>query len=89
MKDEFVGIASHELRTPDQSILGFASLASSGQMEPKQACEGILIEAYKLQQLLNDLLDVSRIKSGSSLTFAMEKVRINEIILDIVNGVKA
>ena len=57
-------------------------------MEPKQACEGVLLEAYKLQQLINDLLDVSRIKSGSSLTFAMEKVRINEIILDIVNGVK-
>ena len=88
LKDEFVGIASHELRTPVQSILGFASLASSGQMEPKQACEGILIEACRLQQLINDLLDVSRIKSGSSLTFAMEKVRINEIILDIVNGVK-
>ena len=88
LKDEFVGIASHELRTPVQSILGFASLASSGQIEPKQACEGILLEAYKLQQLTNDLLDVSRIKSGSSLTFAMEKVRINEIILDIVNGVK-
>jgi len=34
------------------------------------------------------LLDVSRIKSGSSLTYAMEKVRINEIILDVVNGVK-
>ena len=31
LKDEFVGIASHELRTPVQSILGFASLASSGQ----------------------------------------------------------
>ena len=88
LKDEFVGIASHELRTPVQSILGFASLASSGQIEPKQACEGILLEAYKLQQLTNDLLDVSRIKSGSSLTFAMEKIRINEIILDIVNGVK-
>ena len=88
LKDEFVGIASHELRTPVQSILGFASLASSGQIEPKQACAGILLEAYKLQQLTNDLLDVSRIKSGSSLTFAMEKIRINEIILDIVNGVK-
>ena len=88
LKDEFVGIASHELRTPVQSILGFASLASSGQIEAKEACKGVLLEAYRLQQLTNDLLDVSRIKSGSSLTFAMEKVRINEITLDIVNGVK-
>jgi signal transduction histidine kinase len=88
LKDEFVGIASHELRTPVQSILGFASLASSGQIEAKEACKGVLLEACRLQQLTNDLLDVSRIKSGSSLTFAMEKVRINEIILDVVNRVK-
>jgi signal transduction histidine kinase len=88
LKDEFVGIASHELRTPVQSILGFASLANIGHIEAKEACKGVLLEAYRLQQLINDLLDVSRIKSGSSLTFAMEKVRINEIILDVVKGVK-
>jgi signal transduction histidine kinase len=88
LKDEFVGIASHELRTPVQSILGFASLASNGQIDTREACKGVLLEAYRLQQLTNDLLDVSRIESGSSLTFAMEKVRINEIILDVVNGVK-
>ena len=41
LKDEFVGIASHELRTPVQSILGFASLASSGQIEAKEACKGV------------------------------------------------
>ncbi|MDQ6866557.1 MAG: HAMP domain-containing histidine kinase, partial [Thermoproteota archaeon] len=70
LKDEFVGIASHELRTPVQSILGFASLAKIGQIEAKEACKGVLLEAYRLQQLTNDLLDVSRIKSGSSLTFA-------------------
>jgi signal transduction histidine kinase len=88
LKDEFVGIASHELRTPVQSILGFASLANNGQIEAKEACKGVLLEAYRLQQLTNDLLDVTRIKSGSSLTFAMEKVRVNEIILDVVNLVK-
>jgi signal transduction histidine kinase len=88
LKDEFVGIASHELRTPVQSILGFASLANNGQIEPKEAYKGVLLEAYRLQQLTNDLLDVSRIESGISLTYAMETVRINEIILDVVNGVK-
>jgi len=46
------------------------------------------LEAYRLQQLTSDLLDVSRIESGISLTYAMETVRINEIILDVVNGVK-
>src|SRR6266487_5811675 len=88
LKDEFVGIASHELRTPVQSILGFASLENNGQIDTKEAYKGVLLEAYRLQQLTNDLLDVSRIESRSSLTFVMEKVRINEIILDVVNGVK-
>ena len=88
LKDEFVGIASHELRTPVQSILGFASLENNGQIDTKEAYKGVLLEAYRLQQLTNDLLDVSRIESGISLTYAMEKVRINEIILDVVNGVK-
>lgn len=88
LKDEFVGIASHELRTPVQSILGFASLANDGQIETKEAYKGVLLEAYRLQQLTTDLLDVSRIESGISLTYAMEMVRINEIILDVVNRVK-
>ena len=64
------------------------TIANNGQIEAKEACKGVLLEAYRLQQLTNDLLDVSRIESGSSLTYAMEKVRINEIILDVVNGVK-
>jgi signal transduction histidine kinase len=88
LKDEFVGIVSHELRTPVQSILGFASLANDGQIETKEAYRGVLLEAHRLQQLTNDLLDVSRIESGISLTYAMKAVRINEIILDVVNGAK-
>ena len=88
MQQEFISIASHELRTPVQSILGFASLANKAQIEPIQACKGILLEAYKLQQLTNDLLDVSRIESGASLSYVMEKVRINEIILNIVNAIR-
>jgi len=36
LKDEFVGIASHELRTPVQSILGFASLANNGRSKQKK-----------------------------------------------------
>jgi signal transduction histidine kinase len=87
MQREFISIASHELRTPVQSILGFAGLGDSGQIEPKEACKGVLLEAYRLQQLTNDLLDVNRIESGNSLTYIMEEVRINEIILGVVNGV--
>jgi len=88
MQQEFISIASHELRTPVQSILGFASLANNGQIEPREALKGVLLEAYRLQQLTNDILDVSRIESGTTLSYVMEKVRINEIILNIVNATK-
>jgi signal transduction histidine kinase len=88
MQQEFISIASHELRTPVQSILGFASLANSEQIEPKEAIKGVLLEAYRLQQLTNDLLDVSRIERGTTLSYVTEKVRINELILNIVNAIR-
>lgn len=49
---------------------------------------GVLLEAYRLQQLTNDLLDVSRIESGTTLSYVTEKVRINELILNIVNAIR-
>lgn len=87
LKDEFISIASHELRTPVQPILGFASLAKKGKIEQDKAWHGVLQHARRLQHLANEILDVSRIESGN-LTYTMEKVRINDIILDVVNAAK-
>ncbi|HLE34825.1 MAG TPA: PAS domain-containing sensor histidine kinase [Nitrososphaerales archaeon] len=87
LKDEFIGIASHELRSPIQPILGFATLAKSGKLDQQQAWEGVIKHAQRLQRIANDILDVSRIESDE-LTYTFEKVRINDVITDIVNSEK-
>jgi len=53
--------ASHELRTPLMSIKCYAEGVTFGIMEPKQACETILLEADKLADLVTDLLYISKI----------------------------
>lgn len=86
-KNEFVTIASHELRTPIQPILGFALLATQGLMPQDQAWEGVLTEARRLQQLANDILDVSRIDSGQ-LSYEFKNIRINEVLVNTIESLK-
>ena len=88
LKNEFIAIASHELRTPIQPLLGYAILAKKGKVSQEAAWEGILREARRLQQLANDILDVSRIES-SSLTYQMEKVAINDLLISVVDSAMA
>jgi signal transduction histidine kinase len=66
-KDEFLATLSHELRTPLNAILGWASLLASGQLKPadqKRAIEIIERNTRVQSQLIEDLLDISRIISG-------------------------
>ena len=81
LKDQFIGIASHELRGPIHPILGYASMARSGKMKPEVALDVIYKQALKLKQLAGDILDVSRIESGT-LTYEMQKTKIHEILLN-------
>jgi PAS domain S-box-containing protein len=67
VKDEFLAIVSHELRTPLSSILGWSQLLNKGTLSPdkaKQALETIMRNAKMQAQLIDDLLDVSRILRG-------------------------
>ncbi|WP_404785926.1 PAS domain-containing protein [Altericista sp. CCNU0014] len=74
IKDEFLAVLSHELRTPLNPILGWSKLLQSGKLSAAKTAEAIItIERNaKLQsQLIEDLLDVSRILRGKlSLTLA-------------------
>jgi PAS domain S-box-containing protein len=88
LKNEFIAIASHELRTPIQPLLGYAILAKKGKVSPEAAWEGILKEARRLQQLANDILDVSRIESDS-LTYQMEKVAIASVLESVADSARA
>ena len=66
-KDEFLAVLSHELRTPLTAMLGWLRLLRSGQLAPdkvNQAVEVIERNTRIQAQLINDLLDVSRIITG-------------------------
>ncbi len=67
MKDEFLSTLSHELRTPLNAILGWSQLLRQGNVEPQELSQGLeTIErnARVQTQLIEDLLDMSRIISG-------------------------
>ena len=67
MKDEFLAVLSHELRTPMSAMIGWLDLIRTGQLTPEQhrtALETIERNARLQTQLVNDLLDVSRIVTG-------------------------
>ena len=67
LKDDFLAIVSHELRTPLNPILGWSQLLSAGRLDPDKTAQGVAIieRNAKLQaQLIDDLLDVSRILRG-------------------------
>lgn len=67
LKDEFLAVLSHELRTPLNSILGWASLLRSRQSDPAttiRALETIERNARLQNQLIDDILDVSKITQG-------------------------
>ncbi|HEV7843416.1 MAG TPA: PAS domain S-box protein, partial [Pyrinomonadaceae bacterium] len=68
MKDEFLATVSHELRTPLTAMLGWSHLLRSGKLDERssmQAVETIERNARSQAQLIEDLLDVSRIITGN------------------------
>ena len=84
MKEEFIRIAAHELRTPIQPILLIAELAKGDSIRQDEAWEIVVKETRKLKRLADDILDVSRIESGD-LSYNMQKVRLSDIIPVVAN----
>ncbi|MFL2922103.1 MAG: PAS domain-containing sensor histidine kinase [Limisphaerales bacterium] len=85
-KSEFLSRVSHELRTPLNGIIGFSKLLQMSQLAERAEKNVDLIHksGKHLLDLINDMLDLSRIESGSiSLSFA--SVNINELLHEIIN----
>jgi signal transduction histidine kinase len=83
MQKEFINIASHEMKTPTQAILGMSGLLQYYPEKKDELIEVIQRNAKRLQTLTNDILDVTRIESQ---TFQLEKERFNiyELISDVI-----
>jgi signal transduction histidine kinase len=81
MQNEFINIASHEMKTPTQSILLHSNLLFAQPEIREESIEAIRRSATRLQRLTNDILDVTRIESH---TLKLNKERFN--LKDIITG---
>ncbi|MGB9179891.1 MAG: ATP-binding protein [Pyrinomonadaceae bacterium] len=84
IKDEFLATVSHELRTPLTAILGWILLLRTGKLDAESAAQALSVierNARSQQQIIEDLLDVSRIVSG--------KLRLNIRECELVSVVEA
>lgn len=91
-KDEFVSLASHELRTPMTAIRSYLWLALAGKggdLNEKQTyyLERSYNSTVRLIQLVNDMLNVSRIESGR-ITLNVQKVDLGKFTDEVVGEVK-
>ncbi len=82
MKDEFLATLSHELRTPLNAILGWAKMLRSGKLDADDMQQGVEVierNSRAQAQLIEDLLDVSRIISGK-LTLDVKRIHLQDVI---------
>ena len=89
LKDEFVATLSHELRTPLNAIVGWASILRADRRPEtiKQGVEVIERNAKLQAQMIEELLDMSRIISGK-LLFELEKTDVAELVEAAVAAVR-
>jgi signal transduction histidine kinase len=85
MQKEFINVASHELRTPIQPILGLSEVlhAKIKDIEQRQLLEIITKNAKRLQRLTDDILDVTKIES-KSLKLKKERFNLNDVITNVI-----
>jgi len=91
LKDDFISMASHELRTPLTIIRGYTEevkeKVGSGDPEVNQSLERIDLSAKQLDELVTDMLDVSRIEQGR-MKLNLEKILPLNLIKEIVDSYK-
>ncbi|MCK9272180.1 ATP-binding protein [Candidatus Gracilibacteria bacterium] len=86
-KDEFLNIASHELRTPMTSVKGYISMILDGDAgeindEVRQYLSQVYKSSSRLLNLINDMLDISKIESGKQ-EFILEKIDVKKMLDDV------
>ena len=87
-RDTFVSVASHELRTPMTTILGFTELLLDDipDGESHKWLEHIHEDSLRLTRILDDMLDVSRIQSGR-VRMTIERIDVSDLVTDVIEGI--
>lgn len=88
-KSEFLSRMSHELRTPLNSILGFAQLLGMNDLDPvsEKGVKHMLKSGRHLLDMINEVLDISRIESGH-LALSPEPVQLRGVILETLDSMR-
>lgn len=88
-KSDFLSRMSHELRTPMNSILGFAQLLEMGELSQtqKRGVGHILKSGKHLLNLINEVLDISKIEAGK-LSISLEPVQVQELISEMIDSIQ-
>ena len=89
VKDEFLATLSHELRTPLTAIVGWAHLLKGGRLDRAEvgtAVETIIRNANAQNQIIDQLLDVSRIVTGK-LQLSLQPVEIGSVVTSAIGTV--
>src|SRR5215203_7433992 len=87
MQREFINIASHEMKTPTQAILGTSGLLKYYPERKEELIEIIQRNAKRLQTLIDNILDVTRIES-QTLILNKEPFNIHELISSVIEDYK-
>jgi signal transduction histidine kinase len=88
LKDEFLATLSHELRTPLNAIVGWTAVLRTGKLEAAavgRAVDIIERNVWSQKQLIDDLLDVSRIVAGT-FDLEMKSINLRQIVSDTVEA---
>jgi phosphoglycerate-specific signal transduction histidine kinase len=88
-KSEFLSRMSHELRTPMNSILGFAQVLARKELpqDQRKAVDHILRAGRHLLNLINEVLDISRIEANRQ-TLSLEPVRVDEVVQETLSLIR-
>jgi signal transduction histidine kinase len=88
LKDEFVSIVSHELRSPLNAILGWTAMLRRGDLEPtlvRRALQSVHDNATRQARLIEELLDFSRVSSGR-LALVKEEIDLRDLLRGVVEA---
>ncbi|MGH2853303.1 MAG: ATP-binding protein [Solirubrobacteraceae bacterium] len=88
-KSEFLSRMSHELRTPLNAVIGFAQLLELDELDPgqREGVEQILQAGRHLLELINEVLDISRIDSGT-IAMSLEPVHLGSVLADALSLIR-
>jgi PAS domain S-box-containing protein len=88
-KSEFLSRMSHELRTPLNAVIGFAQLLELDELDPRQreGVEQIVKAGRHLLKLINEVLDISRIESGT-ISISLEPVHLGSVLAEALSLIR-